>query len=61
MSMAGVYVVMAVGMVVAFLTLIAEICWKRRGGKKLYMNTIRKYEILIDFKKAYKCALAIAC
>ena len=61
MSMAGVYIVMAVGMVVAFLTLIAEIYWKRRGTKKLYMNTSRKYEILIDFKKGYKCALAIAC
>jgi len=41
--MAGVYIVMAVGMVVAFLTLIAEIYWKRRGRRKL-MNTIRKYE-----------------
>ena len=44
MSMAGVYIVMAVGMIVAFLTLIVEIYWKRRGKKKLYLNTIRKYE-----------------
>ena len=30
MSMLGVYVVMGVGMVVAFLVLIAEIVWKRK-------------------------------
>ena len=40
MSMAGIYIVMAVGMVLAFLTLIAEIYWKRRGRKKVNMNTI---------------------
>ena len=41
MSMAGVYIVLVVGMVVAFLTLIAEIYWKRKGRETL-MTTIRK-------------------
>ncbi|XP_078383344.1 glutamate receptor ionotropic, kainate 2-like [Oculina patagonica] len=35
MSMLGVYVVMGVGIVVAFLTLIAEILWKRRAEAKV--------------------------
>ena len=43
MSMAGVYIVMFVGMVVAFLTLVVEIYWKRRERKKR-ITTIRKYE-----------------
>lgn len=30
-SMLGVYLVLFVGMVVAFLTLLAEIYWKRKG------------------------------
>ncbi|XP_078382294.1 glutamate receptor ionotropic, kainate 2-like [Oculina patagonica] len=34
MSMLGVYVVLGVGIVVAFLTLIAEILWKRRAKQK---------------------------
>ena len=34
MSMLGVYVVMGVGLVLAFLTLIAEIVWKRKEKLK---------------------------
>ena len=41
MSMLGVYVVMSAGMVVAFLTLIAEILWNRRAKQKLVNNTER--------------------
>ena len=35
MSMLGVYVVMAAGIFVAFLTLIVEIVWNRRKKQKL--------------------------
>ena len=34
LSMLGVYVVMGIGIVVAFLTLIVEIVWKRRTKQK---------------------------
>lgn len=40
--MAGVYVVLAIGMVIAFLTLVAEIYWKRRGGNKIIAR-VRRY------------------
>ncbi|KAL9962089.1 hypothetical protein ACROYT_G031159 [Oculina patagonica] len=42
MSMLGVYVVLGVGMVVAFLTLIAEILWKRRAKQKSIYKTERQ-------------------
>ena len=35
MSMVGVYIVLGVGMFIAFITLIAEIYWKRRVKQKL--------------------------
>jgi len=37
--MLGVYVVLGIGIVVAFLTLIAEILWKRRQKHKLLAKT----------------------
>ena len=40
-SMLGVYVVMGVGMLVAFMTLIGEIFWNRREKKKLNNKTQR--------------------
>ncbi|KAL9962086.1 hypothetical protein ACROYT_G031156 [Oculina patagonica] len=42
MSMLGVYVVLGVGIVVAFLTLIAEILWKRKERQKLFNKTERQ-------------------
>ena len=42
MSMLGVYVVMCVGIVVAFLALIAEILWKRRARLGL-INMTRRF------------------
>ena len=44
MSMLGVYVVLGIGIVVAFLTLIAEILWKRREKQKL-LTKIRRFVI----------------
>jgi len=41
MSMLGVYVVLGIGIVVAFLTLIAEILWKRREKHKLLIKARR--------------------
>ena len=41
MSMLGVYVVLGIGIVVAFLTLIAEILWKRRQKHKLLIKANR--------------------
>ncbi|XP_078383275.1 glutamate receptor ionotropic, kainate 2-like isoform X2 [Oculina patagonica] len=41
MSMLGVYVVLGVGIVIAFLTLIGEILWKRREKLKLLTMTKR--------------------
>ena len=41
-SMLGVYVVMGVGMLVAFFVLIAEIMWKRREKLKL-INTKQRF------------------
>ena len=41
MSMLGVYVVLGVGIVVAFLTLIAEILWKRKDKLKSFTMTKR--------------------
>ncbi|KAL9962101.1 hypothetical protein ACROYT_G031173 [Oculina patagonica] len=42
MSMLGVYVVLVVGIVVAFLTLIAEILWKQRAKQNLIDKTKRQ-------------------
>ena len=41
MSMLGVYVVLGIGIVVAFLTLIVEILWKRREKHKLLNKATR--------------------
>ena len=40
-SMAGVYIVLVVGMVIAFLALMAEIYWKRSGKNKI-MPKVRR-------------------
>jgi len=42
MSMLGVYIVMGVGMVVAFLTLIAEIFWKQKATKD-WVNRVKAF------------------
>ena len=41
MNMLGVYVVMGVGMVVAFMALVAEILWKRKAGKSWFNRVIK--------------------
>lgn len=35
MSMLGVYIVLAVGMIIAFMTLVAELYWKRKAKQAL--------------------------
>ena len=50
MSMLGVYVVLGTGIVIAFLTLIAEILWKRREKHKL-LNKARRFVINISTEK----------
>lgn len=42
-SMLGVYVVLGVGIVLAFLTLFAEIFWKRKAEQK-WKNKTRRFE-----------------
>ncbi|KAJ7337780.1 Glutamate receptor ionotropic, delta-1 [Desmophyllum pertusum] len=49
MSMLGVYVVMGVGIVVACLTLIAEIFWKRRQQKIISKVGVRRFVNRVDF------------
>lgn len=45
-SMLGVYVVMGVGMLIAFMTLIGEIFWKRREKKKKLSNKTQRPNII---------------
>lgn len=55
MSMLGVYIVLAVGMIIAFMTLVAELYWKRKAKQalvdKLYRfvwSHSRTSELVVD-------------
>ena len=52
MSMLGVYIVLCVGMVIAFLTMAVEIYWKRKAKQALISNIQRFVS---------KCSLFITC
>ena len=56
MSMLGVYVVLGVGIVCAFLTLIAEIVWKRRKEKQMIS---KRFESPIENRFFFYSAFAL--
>ena len=57
-SMAGVYIVLAIGIVIAFLTLMAEIYWNKRDGNKI-IATVRRYASDFFFKATIPAASTV--